>query len=101
MTESVNDPDARLGDDGRALGRFQCHPDRLWSEAHRYQMQPRLGETWDSFITRVVTAMHAHWQTRGKADLEIAMFWHLGHFAAPESIDYDHEYAKRFSLYES
>lgn len=99
MTESINDPDASLGDDGCALGRFQVHPNRLWDEAHRLSMQPRLGETWDSFITRIVEKMHSKWQRYGKTDLEIAMYWHLGHFAFPASVDYDQEYATRFSKY--
>jgi hypothetical protein len=105
MTESANDSCA-LGDfdsehNPRAITRWQTHPDRLWNEAHIYHMQPRLSETWDSFVKRVLTAMHAHWQAKGKTDLEIAQFWHLGHFAAPQSADYDHEYAKRFSQYET
>lgn len=99
MTESINDPDVALGDNGRALGRFQVHPDRLWYESHRYDLQPLLSETWDSFITRVVEAMYANWQAKLKTALDIAMYWHLGHFATPNSMDWDSAYAKRFSDY--
>jgi hypothetical protein len=94
--ESRNDPPA-LPDGGRALGRWQVHPDRLWSEAHAFKLSPALGETWDSFVDRVLRAMITY-HAQHNTPLEIAMYWHLGHWADPDDADWDQVYADKFSL---
>ena len=48
-TESGDDPNAPLGDHGRAFGRWQVYPDWLWGWTNHYGTAPRLGETWDEF----------------------------------------------------
>ena len=53
VTESADDPEA-WGDAGRAMGRWQVHPDRLWQESHLGLVFPKLGETWDQLVARVL-----------------------------------------------
>lgn len=96
VTESGDNPNIKLGDEGRALGRWQCHPDRAWDEAHRYGIAPHLGETWDSFIHRVLAAMYEARTKQGHSPTVIAMYWHVGHFTMPGDGDWDHDYAARF-----
>jgi hypothetical protein len=86
---------AAWGDGGRAMGRWQVHPDRLWFEARRFDLEPKLGETWDSFVARVLQAIvHVAMQTQ--LPLNIAMYWHLGHWTYPDKPDWDSKYAARF-----
>jgi hypothetical protein len=94
MVESSDDPEA-WGDAGRAMGRWQVHPDRLWSEARRYGLQPLLGETWDQFVAR---CLRARWQEESPTygPTTIAMFWHLGHWSFVDKPDWDAKYAARF-----
>ena len=95
-TESNNDPNVALGDGGRALGRFQVHPDWAWGYARRFGVQPALNETWDSFITRIVVAFYDHF-CGGMPALEVAMYFHVGHPVRPGDKDWDGDYAARFS----
>jgi len=96
VVESSNNPDA-WGDGGRALGRWQVHPDRLWYEAHREGLQPSLGETWDSFVGRVLRAMIVRCIRAGHTAAQIAMYWHLGHYVESVDTDWDQRYAVRFT----
>ncbi len=94
-TESNDNPNAPLGDHGRALGRFQTHPDWVWTQCKRFGIQPTLNETWDSFITRLVIAFFEHYiQTMD--EMEVAMYFHLGHHTKPTDADWDSGYAERF-----
>lgn len=96
QVESANNPDAKLGDGGRALGRWQTHPDRLCDEAHHYGITPHLGETWDSLVRRVLDALFVARTQQGHSPITIAMYWHVGHFTLPGDGDWDAEYATRF-----
>lgn len=94
VVESSDDPEA-WGDGGRAMGRWQVHPDRLWSELHRNTITPQLEETWDQLTSRVLRSIWSKY----RFDLEpaqIAMYWHLGHFTDDHKPDWDAKYAARF-----
>jgi len=94
--ESSNNPEA-WGDGGRAMGRWQVHPDRLWYEAGRYGLTPFLGETWDAFVARVLWAMVDDRLGPSLTAVEVAMYWHLGHVCQPNSKDWDKVYEARFN----
>ena len=98
MTESKNDPFVHLGDGGRALGRFQVHPDWVWTQCSRFGMKPELNETWDAFVTRLVVAFFNHYAL-SMDDLGVAMYFHLGHRTDPTAPDWDAPYAERFQTY--
>src|SRR5882672_2144371 len=85
--ESSNNPQA-WGDGGRAMGRWQVHPDRLWFEANRYGREPELGETWDSFVRRVLESIY-YSLLETREPRELAMYWHVGHWTAPDRPDWD------------
>lgn len=96
-TESNNDPNAPLGDGGRAAGRYQIHPDWLQTWATHYHLTPALSEPWDDYFTRVVAAFYRDHTAAGMSDVHIAMYFHLGHPSIESSTDWDTEYAKRFN----
>ena len=96
LTESDGNPNAPLGDDGRAVGRFQAHPDWQWTWAKHYNLAPNLDEKWDSWIERLVMAFaadHLKYMTPEK----VAMYFHLGHMSAPIDKGWDADYAARFN----
>lgn len=97
-TESGDNPNARLGDNGRALGRFQVHPDWVWTQCRRFGLQPALDETWDSFITRLVIEFFNH-NVSLMDDLSVAMYFHIGHHVAPTETAWDGPYAERFQTF--
>lgn len=94
IVESRDNPEA-WGDTGRAMGRWQVHPDALWTHAEKYLIAPKLGETWDQLVARVVRAIYAN-RSEIELDDEVAMYWHLGHPSTPASKDWDAKYAVRF-----
>ena len=79
----------------RAMGRWQVHPDRLWDESHRLNVEPRLGESWDEFGGRVVTKLFSLYLPSWSA-VYIAMYWHLGHWSTSIQPDYDAAYAVKY-----
>jgi hypothetical protein len=94
IVESADNPEA-WGDAGRAMGRWQVHPDALWSHTHSLGIAPTLGETWDQFVARVLRAIwHEYWPYQVAE--HIAMYWHLGHWATAEDANWDARYAVRF-----
>lgn len=95
IVESSNTPEA-WGDGGRAMGRWQVHPDRFWDECRRGYIFPKVGETWDSVVERILRAV---WEFYfDKLDpVAIAMYWHLGHFTSRASQDWDTTYASKFA----
>jgi hypothetical protein len=97
-TESRDDPNAPLGDGGRALGRFQWHPDAVWTNCRRFGIQPTLNEPWDSFLTRIVVAFYEHFIPSMEAD-EVAMYFHMGHRVQRTDTDWDAGYQQRFQGY--
>lgn len=95
VVESSDNPQA-WGDTGRAMGRWQVHPDRLWQELHAMRSAPQLGETWDQLSARVLRWLFTTmWDLT--EPLEIAMYWHLGHWSEPGKPDWDAKYAARFA----
>jgi hypothetical protein len=97
-TESGDNPNAHLADAGRALGRFQIHPDWMDTQEKRFGIRPLLNETWDAFLTRLVTAFFNHY-VQDMEDVEVAMYFHLGHRATPTDADWDKGYAERFQTF--
>lgn len=96
VIESNDNPNAPLGDAGRALGRYQVHPDWVWTQCRRLVTAPILNETWDSFIVRLVEGFYQLYSP-AMPDVEVAMFFHLGHHAHPTDGDWDTHYAARFN----
>ena len=96
IVESNGDPNSPLGDHGRALGRFQIHPDEMWAWANRLALAPELGETWDSFIERIVEGFYT-FHTARLAPIEVAMTWHIGHITKEGDPDWDASYAAKFN----
>jgi hypothetical protein len=94
MVESSDDPEA-WGDAGRAMGRWQVHPDRLFGEMATYKISPKLGETWDQLVERVLRVFVARWSPEFSFD-EIAQFWHLGHWPLSYPDGWDMQYASKF-----
>ena len=78
-----------------AVGRWQVHPDRLWGESHRLNVEPRLGESWDSFGMRVVTKLFSLYLPSWSA-VYIAMYWHVGHWCTSAAPEYDAAYAVKY-----
>jgi hypothetical protein len=95
-TESDDDVNAPLGDDGRAIGRFQAHPDWICTYAKLFNRFALLDETVDSWITALVTLFWKRYSPKN-TPIEVAMWFHLGHFATEESSDWDAAYAERFN----
>lgn len=98
-TESMNNSSA-LGDyDGlhnpHALGRWQLHIDRTIDLAKRYACWPTLGESYDSWQRRLMTAFFEEYRAR-KTPVEMACRHHLGHWVDPKD---DAAYARRFLCY--
>lgn len=97
-TESNDNPSSPLGDGGRAAGRFQIHPDWMDTQTKRFGIRPQLNETWDSYFTRLVTAFWEFYSGQ-MTDIEVAMYFHLGHRTLPTADDWDKEYAERFQVF--
>ncbi len=95
QVESSNDPHA-WGDDDRAVGTWQVHIDRLWSEAKRWGLEPKLDERFNDFVRRVLTAMYSDLVGSYMA-VEIAMYWHLGHWVQPGEWGWDIQYEQKFN----
>ena len=94
VVESSDDPEA-WGDGGRAMGRWQVHPDRLWQESHLGLIFPMLGETWDQLVARVLRRICQFYLDKTSPG-EIAMYWHVGHWTKPTDSTWDAKYAARF-----
>jgi hypothetical protein len=95
QVESSNN-DRAWGDGDRAVGRWQVHIDRLWSEARTYGLEPKLGERFNDFVRRVLTAIYNHWAEM-HAPFEIAMYWHLGHWTTRSDPNWDRVYEAKFN----
>jgi len=77
--ESNNTPYGAFGDGGRAMGQWQLHPDARDTDQRLLNIQAKLGETWDSYVYRIVIAFYLHYTALGYSPPEIAMTWHVGH----------------------
>jgi hypothetical protein len=92
--ESNNNPNAQLGDDGRAQGRFQCHPDWWDTWQPKSGIRAVVGDTWDSWQVRVLSWFFDYHATLDPVIL--AMYYHLGHISQPTDSDWDVDYASKF-----
>ena len=97
-TESGDNPNAPLGDNGRASGRWQMHPDWFWEWANHYNLPPDLNETLDSWFGRIILAF-ANDHLRWMEPINAAMYFHLGHQTNPSKPDWDAAYAARFESF--
>lgn len=95
QVESSNNPEA-WGYGGRAMGRWQVHPDALWTFAHLYSIKPLLGETWDHLVNRIVTALYND-NAANEEPRAIAMRWHVGHWTYPSRPEWDLVYEEKFN----
>lgn len=98
-TESENNPQA-WGDHDKhgvpmAMGRWQIHAARKADLIRRYNIWPAVNETHDSWQRRLIIAMYQE-HSPYKTPVEIACYWHKGHFVDPAD---DAEYAARFRRY--
>lgn len=96
IVESNDNPNAPLGDAGRALGRWQWHPDAVWGWAVRLSVVPTLNETWDSFLYRLLLRHYVFHSQQGLTDVQCAMAFHEGHIVKEGDVDWDTGYAARF-----
>lgn len=94
VVESHDDPEA-WGDAGRAMGRWQVHPDRLWHEMQHGLIFPKLGETWDQLVARVLRTIWQFYFDK-VTPLEIAMYWHVGHWVTPTDSTWDKKYEAKY-----
>ena len=95
--ESNNTPYGAFGDGGRAMGRWQIHPDTLDTYKRMFSISATLGETWDSLIYRIVIAFYDHYTLIEKLTApECAMTWHIGHPMHIDSPGWDANYNERF-----
>jgi hypothetical protein len=95
VVESSDDPEA-WGDAGQAMGRWQVHPSRLWTEMHAFTITPTLTETWDQLVARLLRAIYARYSD-AFAPIEMAMYWHVGHWVRTTDSTWDQKYAARFN----
>ena len=94
--ESNNTPYGAFGDGGRAMGQWQIHPDARDTYQRLLGINATLGETWDSYIYRLVTLFYFHYSQLGLSVPEVAMTWHLGHISHESDADWDVSYNDRF-----
>jgi len=94
-TESDDNPHA-WGDDDRALGLYQAHPDWAITYAKRYNIWPLVGEKWNDWIGNLVCRFFVEY-SQTFTDTEVAMHYHLGHESLASNVDWDAVYAARFN----
>lgn len=75
LTESDNDPDVRLGDDGQAAGRWQQHPSFTQEWAGRITWGVEW--TWDQVFEAALRAFYEKAVQSGVADAVAAVGFHL------------------------
>ena len=97
IVESGNRSNPPMGDDGRAIGRYQMHPDWVMEWAVRLKLFPLLGETWDSFFTRLIQGYYTYHIGQGLTALEAAVSFHVGHICHEGDDTWDAQYAKDFA----
>lgn len=92
--ESNHNPHA-YGDGGRALTSYQVHPAWLFEWTFKLRVSPRVNDTWDEFVARVIDVFAVHVFGLGLTVTEGAMYFHLGHITFATSPDWDHAYAEK------
>lgn len=97
MTESDNNPRA-YGDGGLALTSYQVHPAWVWDQLQFKPPAPRVGDSWENWIYLLVVRFYERWSPYLR-DVEVAMYYHRGHYVKPGAADWDQDYADRFSMF--
>jgi len=92
LTESGNSPEP-WGDDGRAAGRWQMHPE-FFCDYH--PLPAKAGETWDDWFRRTLEFFYLHNGGYDARAIDLAMHFHLGKTAFKRGDD-DPAYAVRFT----
>ena len=97
IVESGNRSNPPLGDDGRARGRYQLHPDFYDEWKTKLNIQVILGETWDSMDTRIVQGYFTLRMGQGMTAVQAAVSFHRGHPCREGDSDWlADDYASRF-----
>jgi len=99
LVESDGNPNAKLGDGGRAFGRWQVHPDWVFEWALRLKVTPKLNELWDDFMRRLIKAFYNFPFHLKLQPIEVAMTFHIGHITHVGQPNWDDDYATRFKFY--
>ena len=105
LTESEDNANAPFGDHGRALGRWQVHPDWLWGWAKRAHLAPFLNEKWNDFIERVVMSFVNYAIKLGLEPIGVALYFNRGHviyvddkeWQDPAVIAYRRRFSEKFA----
>lgn len=93
--ESNGDPHA-FGDKGQALTSFQVHPAWVIDWSQRLHVEPRVNDTWERFVGRIVEVFGFHaCETLKLGRIEAAMYFHIGHVVWEGEQDWDEQYAAR------
>lgn len=87
---------ASWGDDGRAMGAFQAHPDWVSTWARRNQCYAQVGDTWDAWVCRIIMAEYER-RIAVMDEVGVAMWYHLGHTSLAGGAGWDRAYAARFA----
>ena len=97
MTESNNDKRA-FGDSGLALTSYQVHPAWVWDQLEAGHFKPGVLDSWETWIGRMVAAFYGR-NSIHMTDVEVAMYFHLGHPTHAGNSDWDPNYAERFTTF--
>lgn len=98
LVESDDRSNPPMGDDGRALGRYQMHPDFVAEWAVKLKVTPTLGETWDSYFGRLIQQYFSFRTGQGLTAVQAAVSYHRGHICKENDADWlDDDYAARFA----
>lgn len=95
LVESGDNPHARFGDGGQALGRWQMHPSFVWEWGPD---EVGLRETWDQVCAAALLAFFTSRSKGAASALILAMEFHLGVRAVYEG-EWDEGYGEAFTRY--
>lgn len=85
------------GDGGRAMGRYQMHPDFVFEWSSRLRIIPFLMETWDAYFTRLVQGYFIFRMGQALTAVQAAVSFHVGHLCHESDDGWDADYASRFA----
>ena len=97
VVESGDRSNPPLGDDGRALGRYQMHPDSSGSGRRISKQCLRLSETWDAYFTRLIQQYFGYRTGQGLTAIQAAVSFHVGHIVREDDPTWDAQYASDFT----
>ena len=98
IIESGDRSNPPMGDDGRARGRYQVHPDFYEEWMTRLNLHAQLGETWDGLDSRIVQGYFTFRTGMGLTPVQAAVSYHRGHICREGDSDWlADDYAARFT----